>query len=735
MFVLLSGLVLISQQSFAQNVIATVPVGAGPIASAINPVTDKIYVANTVSNDVTVIDGSNFSTVTVAAPNGPTAPQSVAVNPVTNKIYVASVNGNFVTVIDGATNSTTAVTTGTYARCVAVNTVTNKIYVTNYGDNTTSVIDGATLSTTTIPVGIGPEGVVVDTVRNKIYVSNVFGNSVTVINGRTLTTQTVAVGALPRQLAVDMVTNKIYTANQSDGTVTAIDGATLAASTVTVGALPRSIAVNSITGNVYVACQQSNEVVVIKEADLSTVTVPVGSNPIAVAVDPTTNEIYVANVVDQTITIIDGASNATSSVAVGSGPSAVSVNQSDHQIYVSNTNDNTVSVVAGIGPSPLRFIPVTPCRSVDTRPQHGGKGPIQGNTSQSFVIPGTCGIPTTAAAYSLNITVVPHGSLGYLTVWPTGLAQPLVSTLNSVDGRVKADAAIVPAGANGAISIFANMSIGAPAASTDVIVDINGYFVPASDTNALAFYPLTPCRVVDTRLATGPLGGPNLTANQTRDFPLLSSTNCNIPPAAQAYSVNFTVVPTKALGYLTAWPADQAQPVVSTLNDPTGTIVANAAIVPAAQTSGSGYSIGDIKVFVTDATAVIIDINGYFAPPATDGLSLYTAAPCRVLDTRKGNGAFNGTLMPPVNVVGSPCGVPNTAAAFVFNATAVPPGPLGYLTLWPDGQAQPLVSTLNAFDGYITNNMAIVPTNNGSIDAFANGTTQLILDLFGYFAP
>ena len=71
----------------------------------------------------------------------------------------------------------------------------------------------------------------------------------------------------------------------------------------------------------------------------------------------------------------------------------------------------------------------------------------------------------------------------------------------------------------------------------------------------------------------------------------------------------------------------------------------------------------------------------------------------------------------------------------MLNATVVPPGPLGYLTLWPDGEQQPLVSTLNAFDGYITNNMAIVPTENGSIDAFANGTTQLILDLFGYFAP
>jgi hypothetical protein len=46
-----------------------------------------------------------------------------------------------------------------------------------------------------------------------------------------------------------------------------------------------------------------------------------------------------------------------------------------------------------------------------------------------------------------------------------------------------------------------------------------------------------------------------------------------------------------------------------------------------------------------------------------------------------------------------------------------------------------VVSTLNALDGSITNNMAIVPTTNGKVDAFASGTTQLILDLNNYFAP
>ena len=65
----------------------------------------------------------------------------------------------------------------------------------------------------------------------------------------------------------------------------------------------------------------------------------------------------------------------------------------------------------------------------------------------------------------------------------------------------------------------------------------------------------------------------------------------------------------------------------------------------------------------------------------------------------------------------------------------VPNGDLGYLTLWPDGESRPVVSTLNAADGAITSNMAIVPTTNGCIDAYAAGLTQVILDISGYFAP
>jgi hypothetical protein len=156
--------------------------------------------------------------------------------------------------------------------------------------------------------------------------------------------------------------------------------------------------------------------------------------------------------------------------------------------------------------------------------------------------------------------------------------------------------------------------------------------------------------------------------------------------------------------------------------------VANAAIVPA----GTG---GDISVYSTNDTQLLIDINGYFAPAGPGGLSLYAATPCRVIDTRKLGASFSGTLSPPVDVVDSVCGSPATAQAYVFNATVVPQGGLGYLTLWPDGQSRPLVSTLNALDGSITNNMAIVPATNGKVDVYVSGITQLILDLSSYFAP
>ena len=400
-----------------------------------------------------------------------------------------------------------------------------------------------------------------------------------------------------------------------------------------------------------------------------------------------------------------------------------------------SADDGTVFRLSGPTPSPVQLVSVTPCRLLDTRPQYGGNGPIQAGTFQNFNLQQLaqtkgCADLSSAGAYSLNVAAVPSGPLGYLTLWPTNGSRPGVATLNSLDGRIKANAAIVRGGSAGAVSVYVTNT-------TNVVIDIDGYFAPAS-SSTLAFYPMTPCRIADTRKETFPpgLGEPHLSNQVLRDFPVLSS-NCPIPDTAKAYSLNLAAVPypsgsSSPLGYLEVWPKDQmpASPV-STLNNLTGTVVANAAIVPA----GTG---GEITVLPGGNTDLVIDINGYFAPAGAGGMSLYPAVPCRVIDTRKiGTGQpFNGLLNPPVDVVDSVCAPPNTAQAYVFNATVVPSGALGYLTLWQyDPTHQPVVSTLNALDGWITNNMAIVPTADGKIDAFASGTTQLILDISSYFAP
>jgi hypothetical protein len=142
--------------------------------------------------------------------------------------------------------------------------------------------------------------------------------------------------------------------------------------------------------------------------------------------------------------------------------------------------------------------------------------------------------------------------------------------------------------------------------------------------NSLVFVGMTPCRLVDTRSAAGfpaPFGPPSLVANATRSFPIHASTTCTVPSIAQAYSLNVTVIPPGYLGYLTIWPYGAARPSASTLNDYLGTVVANAAIVPAGNdTSGS------VDVFVNDPTDLIIDINGYYAPQSGITLTQGTAA-------------------------------------------------------------------------------------------------------------
>ena len=107
------------------------------------------------------------------------------------------------------------------------------------------------------------------------------------------------------------------------------------------------------------------------------------------------------------------------------------------------------------------FFTLTPCRVADTRQTVPFTGPfgapaLGAGALRTMSLPaGGCGVPVSAAGYSLNVTVVPFGTLGYLTTWPAGQPQPLTSTLNSFRGYVVANAALVPAALGGGIDFFA----------------------------------------------------------------------------------------------------------------------------------------------------------------------------------------------------------------------------------------------------------------------------------------
>ncbi|MBI4902337.1 MAG: hypothetical protein HY820_01800 [Acidobacteria bacterium] len=387
-------------------------------------------------------------------------------------------------------------------------------------------------------------------------------------------------------------------------------------------------------------------------------------------------------------------------------------------------NFSTAASTSGLG-----FVPVTPCRLLDTR---NGQF-IAGNTTREIAVTqGTCGIPTTARAYSLNATVVPHRPLSFLTLYPTGQLRLLVSTLNAYQGQIIANAAIVPAGTGGSITAFVTDD-------TDLVMDINGYFTDVASPEPLSFFPLTPCRVIDTRTDAGGPGGqfgpPSLVGGVPRSFPIQSG-NCNVPTAARAYALNVTVVPSRPLDYITVFPTQITVPFVSTQNSPSGYVLANMALVPAGTN-------GAISLYAPQSTDAVVDITGYFAPASSGsgGLRFFPLTPCRLADTRDAAYAPNG---PPIlqeretrdYLISGRCGVPNTAQAYSLNATVVPPAYLGFVTLFP-GPARPFASTLNAWEGQVAANAALVPARGagGVVTAYVSNVTHLILDINGYFAP
>ena len=140
------------------------------------------------------------------------------------------------------------------------------------------------------------------------------------------------------------------------------------------------------------------------------------------------------------------------------------------------------------------YVPVTPFRITDTRPNSGQ--PNAGKTlaaaaTLNVQVTGLGTVPAGASAAVLNVTAVNPTASGFLTVFPEGTTMPTVSNLNFVADETVANLVTVPFSSTGMVSIFNHVG------STNVVIDVDGYYTSTPSTNGSGLYnSMSPVRAL-----------------------------------------------------------------------------------------------------------------------------------------------------------------------------------------------------------------------------------------------
>ncbi len=321
---------------------------------------------------------------------------------------------------------------------------------------------------------------------------------------------------------------------------------------------------------------------------------------------------------------------------------------------------------------------LTPVRADDTRSAAADCGaagtsacPNAGKTlgagtnpeSVNVQVAGVDGVPSTATAVSLNLALTnasggTSAAPNFIEAYPTGQTQPLVANQNYVAGETLSTQVVVGVGTGGDVTIANN------AGSTDVIVDINGYFTSTGSYLNMLTSP--------TRLTAS---SGNSVAGGSSTSVTLSGTGANagVLNLAEVYQA------TAGGNFLTAFPTGATQPVAANLNYTTGdvsNVLSNGAY--AASSSSGGVTVANGPA--TAGTALVfVDESGYFAPQPSSGVFV-SASPSSIAangtststvtaTVRKGGAVVSGDQVS-FTVSPSTCGALNPLTA-VTNTSGV----------------------------------------------------------------
>jgi hypothetical protein len=375
------------------------------------------------------------------------------------------------------------------------------------------------------------------------------------------------------------------------------------------------------------------------------------------------------------------------------------------------------------------YHPIAPVRFLDTRVGNGLSGKLTANIPRTFQITGRGAIPANVTAVTANVTVTNPTAGGSLYVGPVALTAPTTSSISFKTAETRANNLTIGLGVGGKLSATYVASSGK---TTDLVFDVTGYFTP--DTTGVTYHPLAPLRFLDSRVGNGLSG--KLTANTPRSFQITG--RGGVPSNATAVTGNVTVVNETNAWAIYLGPAPLTAPKSSTINFVTGEIKANGLTVAL----GAGGKLSATYISTTgNTTDLVFDVTGYYTA-GTSGAKFVAITPVRLLKTSTGvglSGKFTANTPRTVQIT-TRGGVPTTATGITGNLAVVAPTNAWAVFLGPIATAAPKSSTLNFNAGdVVANGITVALGTGGKVSATyistAGNTTDLVLDVTGYFVP
>lgn len=345
-----------------------------------------------------------------------------------------------------------------------------------------------------------------------------------------------------------------------------------------------------------------------------------------------------------------------------------------------------------------------------------------GTTSATFTVtlstPSAQTVTVRATASHVTTNNLDRGSLDSVLTFTPGDTSETASVSVTGDTAAEADE---------------SFAVTLSQATGTTIADGAGIGSIEDDDAAGTFTPVTPSRVLDTRIGLGRSGTSKLSAGETV---ALGVTGVGGVPATgvAAVAVNVTVTEPDGAGFVSVTPSGGAS--TSNVNYVASEDVANLVIVPVGPD-------GSIRLLSSGRTHLVADVFGWFASDAapSPGSHFASLPPSRVLDTRTGLGVAGGSTAPAqggvareLDITGAG-GVPaNGVAAVVLNVTVTEPTARGFLSVTPTGDFS--TSNMNFVPGETVAGLVIVPVGpDGSVRyTLGFGTAHVVADVFGWFA-